>query len=384
MSLARVWEHARLGDIAPALGCKIPSPDTVVWNLSLEDIESETGRILKTQVCRVSQLGSSKCGFDERHVLFGKLRPYLNKVVLPVKFGVGTSELVPMLPDKSRLSREYLAWYLRSPEFVEFATKNSRGANLPRISMDALWNHQIRFPSSLMEQERIVGTITSALAKVEEVIEIVERSDEQISELKRSLVIGCKLSDRKWQILENLVDWVQDSEPVVRDTEYKFAGIRSFGKGLFEREVRIGGSFAYKSLRRLRTGDFIFPKLMAWEGAFSMVRETFNGMCVSPEFVVFRPKTNVIVCEVLDTYFRSPVCLEDVRNASTGSNKRRRRLNPKAFLRLKMPVPSQAIQEQLKSIYTFQDDCDRTLQERREKLQLLRRCILRKSFAGEM
>ena len=50
--------------------------------LSLEDIEGSTGRILHKQLCRVGDLGSAKCSFDSRHVLYSKLRPHLNKVAL--------------------------------------------------------------------------------------------------------------------------------------------------------------------------------------------------------------------------------------------------------------------------------------------------------------
>ena len=57
--------------------------------------------------------------------------------------------------------------------------------------------------------------------------------------------------------------------------------------------------------------------------------------------VVFRPGLRSVCREVSDAYFRSPVCLDDVRGASTGSNRRRRWLNPRAFLNLRVPIPDE-------------------------------------------
>ena len=145
----------------------MPSASDFVWNLSLQDIESLTGRVIRRQTCTVSALGSAKCSFDERHVLYSKLRPYLNKVVLPDGRGVGTSELLPLLPDPLRMDREFLAFYLRSPDFVDFAIANSRGANLPRVSMGALWSHRIPNPS-LDEQRRIVRRIGECMERIDE------------------------------------------------------------------------------------------------------------------------------------------------------------------------------------------------------------------------
>ena len=148
----------------------MPSSSELVWNLSLEDIEPQTGRVIRRQTCLASALGSTKCSFDGRHVLYSKLRPYLNKVVLPESHGVGTSELLPLLPDSSRLDRGFLAFYLRSPSFVDFAVANSRGANLPRIAMKALWAHEIPCPP-LTEQRRIVARVKECMKRTDEIRE---------------------------------------------------------------------------------------------------------------------------------------------------------------------------------------------------------------------
>ncbi len=161
------WPTEALGVVAPKCDAPMPEASASVWNLSLEDIESHTGRVQEIKRTTVSDLGSAKCSFDSRHVLYSKLRPYLNKVVLPTASGVGTSELLPLLPDRARLNREFLACYLRSSGFLAFTASNTRGANLPRVSMKALWKHKVPIPP-LDEQRRIVGRIREAMARVDE------------------------------------------------------------------------------------------------------------------------------------------------------------------------------------------------------------------------
>jgi type I restriction enzyme S subunit len=66
------------------------------------------------------------------------------------------------------IDRSYLAFYLRSPLFLSFATSNVQGANLPRLSLRALWEHQVPVPP-LSEQRRIVARIQECLARVKEI-----------------------------------------------------------------------------------------------------------------------------------------------------------------------------------------------------------------------
>jgi type I restriction enzyme, S subunit len=193
-------KRAPLGEIAPAVGNRMPDLDAEVWNLSLDEIGSVTGRVLSRSRCKVRELGSSKCAFDERHVLYSKLRPYLNKVVLPDGPGVGTSELIPMRPDPARLDREYLAYYLRSPDFLDFAARNTRGANLPRISMRSLWRHEVPLPG-LEEQRRIVARIQECLGLVGEIEKLRTQTLQDIENLPTSVfgdrVDGLTASQRK-------------------------------------------------------------------------------------------------------------------------------------------------------------------------------------------
>ena len=113
------WPLVKLKSVAPAVPIKHEIGDNF-WLLNLDQIESDTGTILQKTTVASSSIGTSTHGFDERYILYSKLRPYLNKVVLPDEKGVATTELVPMLPDPELLDRSYLAYYLRSKHFVDW------------------------------------------------------------------------------------------------------------------------------------------------------------------------------------------------------------------------------------------------------------------------
>ncbi|WP_167571682.1 restriction endonuclease subunit S [Azotobacter chroococcum] len=156
------WPLVKLKDVAPARAVSHDFMDSDhVWHLNLDQVEPETGRILQKVFAPSSEAGISTHGFDERHVLYSKLRPYLNKVVLPDKKGLATTELVPLLPDQKRLDRKYLAYYLRSKEFVEWVSAQVAGAKMPRVSMQVFWQHEIPLPP-LPEQKRIAAILDKA------------------------------------------------------------------------------------------------------------------------------------------------------------------------------------------------------------------------------
>ena len=157
------WPLASLGEVAPSKPLKNPEiiDENSVWQLNLDKVESHSGLVIEKVYGSVQSAGSSTHWFDERHVLYSKLRPYLNKVVLPEEQGLATTELVPLFPDKDRLDRKYLTYYLRSNRFVNWISDQVAGAKMPRVSMKVFWEHQIPLPP-LHEQKRIAAILDKA------------------------------------------------------------------------------------------------------------------------------------------------------------------------------------------------------------------------------
>lgn len=117
-----------------------------VWLLNLDMVESQTGRIINYNIVGKDAIGGSVCTFDENNILYSKLRPYLNKVVIPNDKGYATSELVPLRPDNKIINRIYLAYLLRSNEFVEMIKEKVAGAKMPRVSMSDFREFNVPVP----------------------------------------------------------------------------------------------------------------------------------------------------------------------------------------------------------------------------------------------
>ncbi len=156
------WLTAPLRKVAPSIAAQIAfSPDERVWQLSLDQIESETGEIVGKRYAAASDAGTSTFYFDADNVLYSKLRPYLNKVAIPDEAGIATTELIPLRPDPKTLNPRFLAYYLRSPGFVNQASHHVAGAKMPRVVMDWFWEHEAPIPAP-KEQFRIVELLDEA------------------------------------------------------------------------------------------------------------------------------------------------------------------------------------------------------------------------------
>ena len=114
-----------------------------------------------------SRLGSQKSAtfrFDTRHILYAKLRPYLNKVAIPEFEGRCSTELIPLLP-RDGVDRHFLAYLLRRRETVDFVMASVTGSRMPRTDMKVLLSMRAPLPP-LDEQQRIVAILNRA-AKIE-------------------------------------------------------------------------------------------------------------------------------------------------------------------------------------------------------------------------
>lgn len=154
------WETMRLGDVCVLDKQQGQHPDLPY--LGLEHIESGTGRFDLS--ANNPDAKSSTFRFSSKHVLYGRLRPYLKKVALPKSNGRCSTEIFPILP-KDGVDRRYLAYWLLSDATTEAINATCTGARMPRANMDAVLDLQIHVPP-LTEQHRIVALIDEAFAGI--------------------------------------------------------------------------------------------------------------------------------------------------------------------------------------------------------------------------
>ena len=154
------WAICCLGEVCDYGNCinvETSVIDDSEWILDLEDIEKDTGRIL-TRVKKADRASAStKHQFHKGQVLYSKLRPYLNKVVLADQDGYCTSEILP-LEFLNVIIPEYARYYLMSPTFLQYANHCSYGVKMPRLGTEDGKKAILPIPP-LREQEQIVRKI---------------------------------------------------------------------------------------------------------------------------------------------------------------------------------------------------------------------------------
>lgn len=163
------WKWYPLGKIVEyGKGTQIGSGEIseTTWVLDLEDIEKGTGCLLNKK--RGTPTTSNKTKFCKGDVLYGKLRPYLNKVLVADEDGVCTTEIVPIrvVTAKLPLLAEYLQSYLMSPFFLDYANKISYGVKMPRLGTKDAKAALIPVPP-IEEQTRIVTKLDEAFAEID-------------------------------------------------------------------------------------------------------------------------------------------------------------------------------------------------------------------------
>ena len=128
------------------------------------------------------------------------------------------------------------------------------------------------------------------------------------------------------------------------DEEYPNLGIYSFGRGIFEKPPISGLETSAKKLNRVQSGQFIYSRLFAFEGAYAYVPYDFDGYFVSNEFPSFDVDPDLGIAEFIAAALRSPLQWQELANSSKGLGVRRQRVKAEALLAHKLwfpPVPKQ-------------------------------------------
>ena len=170
--LPETWKICCLGELCDYGDCINVNTEDIAEDaliLDLEDIEKDTGTVLKKVTKDQRNSVSTKHKFHSGQVLYSKLRPYLNKVVLSDADGYCTSEILP-LEFKNCVLPEYARYYLMSGTFIAYANHCSYGVKMPRLGTTDGKKAIFSLPP-LSEQKRIVETIDFCFVQLNKISE---------------------------------------------------------------------------------------------------------------------------------------------------------------------------------------------------------------------
>lgn len=254
---------------------------------------------------RAADSRSAKYSFQSGDILYGKLRPNLDKAVFATNDGLCTTELLVLRP-RQGISGRYLVCVLHTPSFLQYAVSGTTGAQHPRTS----WNHIKRYRVPIFSYEE-QEQIASYVWKTESVITTNRCLVDQGRRLAAS-AIDALLGDGSHDIIDSgsvPLTWSTASlgdlcvEPdllsIIRESDrtIEYVDVSSICREL----LRVSSTSRYllreapsRARKRIRTNDVIFatvrPKLMR----VAIVPSTLDNQVCSTAFCVLRPNTALV------------------------------------------------------------------------------------------
>jgi type I restriction enzyme S subunit len=149
----------KLGDVCERISDTV-LPETISGNINcigLENIEADTGELTGNISTLAKTIKSIKNKFEPNHILYGKLRPNLNKVLLSTISGICSTDIF-VIETKKTVLPKYLAMVMRGKEFNKLVLNGLKGAQLPRVDFNYMQTIKIPLPP-LSVQEQIVAEI---------------------------------------------------------------------------------------------------------------------------------------------------------------------------------------------------------------------------------
>ncbi len=178
------WATTTLGDVIEPRRVKAdPQATPNAKFVGMEHVEAHTTKLLGTTTA--GAMKSSANAFKRGDVLYGRLRPYLNKVHQPDFDGLCSGEFVVM-PDNDAISGAFLKHRLSAYDFVDFASHLNAG-DRPRVDFGQLQSFALALPPK-NEQTRIANLLDELLNDLATGVSALERCREKLHRYRASVL----------------------------------------------------------------------------------------------------------------------------------------------------------------------------------------------------
>ena len=181
ISANEMWKTVTVGDLFEVVTDTVnPANETgTVSYIGLENIESGTGKIIGKLECDINTIKSTKRVFKNTDILFGKLRPALNKVAFPNKNGVCSTDIIVLRSKSKDTLPEFYSILLRDSEFNKQVLNGVSGGQLPRVDVSYLLSLPI-YKVPLAEQREVLNKIRTEKELIESTEKLIAIFSEKI------------------------------------------------------------------------------------------------------------------------------------------------------------------------------------------------------------
>ena len=285
------WTLVKVGEVferstKAVMPSNLEGPLTYV---GLENISQDTGRLVGDTIAEdPATIKSLKNEFEPRDILYGKLRPNLNKVWLSDRSGVCSTDIYVIRPKQDNIAPELYAYIFRNCRFNDAVVSQVKGAQLPRVGWDAIEGLEIPLPPLEVQREIV--------AEIEDYQSVIDGARQMAANYHPRIVV-----DPEWPVVKLSDACDINPETIVPTTTYPnstifYTDITSVnnGDGKFLGYSEIVSSQAPSRARRgIRQGDVLLSTVRPNLKAFTIIKEVPDRALASTGFAVLRARQGI-------------------------------------------------------------------------------------------
>ena len=345
------WEMSKIRYLVATRSEKRITDSSVPY-IGLENIESQTGKFVKTGI-QVDK--SENIVVEIGDVLFGKLRPYLRKYWRATFTSTASSEFLVF--QSSELDMNFLYYAIQSDSFIEEVNTSTYGSKMPRASWEYIKNMRIAFPTSLVEQQKIAGFLDKKTSQLDKAKNLLEEQIQKLKDYRASLIYETVTNglDKTVPMKDSGINWIGQvpegweiskirylvttrSEKRITDSSIPYIGLENIESqtGKF---VETGIQVDKSENIVVEIGDVLFGKLRPYLRKFW--RATFPSTA-SSEFLVFQ--SSELDMNFLYYAIQSDSFIEEVNTSTYGS--KMPRASWEYIKNMKITFPSSLVEQQ--------------------------------------
>lgn len=391
------WKWVRLGTTVKNITAKTESFDAADKYLGLEDLNAGGGIL---RISDTHDLKSAKTVFQYGDVLYGKLRPYLNKHAVVNFSGVCSTDILALRPEKV-IDATYLDFWISTPFFLNAAITNSKGVNLPRVSFNSIAQYPFPLPP-IEEQKQIVAYLDEKLGKIDSVRgklqDFLDHAAQRKDNLIQAGVTGHLTSHWREEHNAHLNDWqlkqisdlgevVTGSTPSTKNPEY-YGGQIPFVKpadldaGRYIKSAQSFLSQAGAKVSRMLPAKTVAVCCIGSLGKCGLI-EVPAATNQQINSIIPRSGTHAVYLYYLCSSPKFKAAMIEKSSSTTLSI-----LNKSRFSKLEFSIPTMGEQEEIARILDEQLECiertDKLVAEVLERLDTMKQQIVSAALAGRL
>lgn len=374
------------GACAPAISYASDFPRYI----RITDI-SENGYLIDSSIVSINPEYAEKYLLHSGDFLFARTGATVGKTYLhesQKRKCAFAGYLIRFRPNDEKLEGEFLKNYTKTDRYRHWVQTNIHTGAQPNINAEEYSLLLVPLPS-ITEQKKITQILSAwneAINQTRKLIDAKKRLKKALMQKFMTAVKSYTAHDNfklEQKTLKNLIEPV--SRPVPKPLNpYLSIGLRSHGKGTFQKMVENPEKVMMETLYEVKTDDLIVNITFAWEGAVAIATAQDSGALVSHRFPTFRIKEREADIDFVRSLIQTQRFVWDLGLISPGGAGRNRVLNQKDFLKMKVVAPPLEKQREIGMVLSSINEELHQLEDYLAALEKQKRGLMQKLLTGEI